>query len=204
MAAKGHFFNRKLHSLLGVVPIGIFLLQHLFINSFILRGPDAFNAAAEFMYHLPFRIVLETFLIFLPLLYHGIYGLYIAFQGQYNTLNYGFFRNWMFILQRVTGVILIVFIAWHVWETRVAAALGVDVNAQMMIDILSSPLMVAIYVIGVVAAAFHFANGMWSFCVTWGITVGPKAQRISTYIWMGVFVILAVGGSLIVFEFARL
>jgi succinate dehydrogenase / fumarate reductase cytochrome b subunit len=204
MAAKGHFFNRKLHSLLGVIPVGIFLVQHLFVNHFIIYGADSFNKAAHFMESLPLRIFLETFFIYVPLLYHAIYGLYIAFQAKHNVLNYGYFRNVMFLLQRITGVILIIFIAWHVWETRIAYALGAEVNAQMMIDILSSPFMIAFYIIGVVSAAFHFANGMWSFCVTWGITVGPKAQRISTYVWMGLFAILSIGGVIIVTTFTSL
>lgn len=204
MASNRHFFNRKLHSLLGVIPVGIFLIQHLFINHFILYGEDKFNAAAHFMESLPLRIFLETFLIYLPLLYHAIYGLYIALQAKHNVLNYGHFRNWMFLWQRITGIFLIIFIAWHVWETRVAAAFGAEVNAQMMVSILDSNIMIAFYILGVVAAAFHFANGMWSFCVSWGVTVGPKAQRISTYIWMVVFAILAIGGSLIVIEFATL
>lgn len=204
MANSRHYFNRKLHSLLGVVPIGFFLIQHLFINHFIIYGPESFNRAAAFMDNLPMKILLETFLIYIPLLYHGIYGLYIAFQAKYNTLNYGYFRNTMYTFQRVTGVLLIIFIAWHVWETRIAAALGAEVSTQMMVDILASPFMVAIYLIGVIAATFHFANGMWSFCVTWGITVGVKAQRISTYVWAVVFVILAIGSSLIVLEFASL
>lgn len=204
MASKGHFFNRKLHSLLGVIPVGIFLVQHLFINHFILYGPESFNAAADFMDSLPLRILLEVFFIFLPLLYHGIYGLYIAFQAKHNVLNYGYFRNVMFMLQRFTGIFLIIFIAWHVWETRIAAALGTPVNAEMMTAILSSPIMMVFYILGVVAATFHFANGMWSFCVTWGITVGPKAQRISTYVWMGVFAILSIGGILILLEFGKL
>ena len=42
----------------------------------------------------------------------------------------------MFILQRVTGVITLIFIAWHVWETRIAAAFGAEVNFDMMEDIL--------------------------------------------------------------------
>lgn len=204
MAKNSYYFNRKLHSLLGVIPLGIFIIQHLFVNHFILYGSESFNRAAQFMDSLPLKIFLETFFIFLPLLYHGIYGLYIAYQSKNNVKNYGYFRNVMFLLQRVTGVILIIFIAWHVWETRVQAAFGVEVNTQMMVDILSSPVMMAIYIIGVVAVAFHFANGMWSFCVTWGITVGPKAQRISTYVWMIVFAILAIGGILIVLEFASL
>jgi succinate dehydrogenase / fumarate reductase cytochrome b subunit len=60
-----------------------------------------------------------------------------------------------------------------------------------MHDVASNPLFFILYIIGVVAAVFHFSNGMWSFLVSWGITVGPKAQRISSYIWMGVFVIVS-------------
>ena len=35
-------------------------------------------------------------------------------------------------LQRVSGVITLIFITWHVWETRIAAAFGHEVNFQMM------------------------------------------------------------------------
>ena len=64
--------------------------------------------------------------------------------------------------------------------------------------------MLAFYIIGVVAASFHLANGMWSFCVSWGITVGPKAQRISTYVWMILFVILSIGFIMTALKFAAL
>ncbi|WP_100373694.1 succinate dehydrogenase cytochrome b558 subunit [Bacillus sp. FJAT-45037] len=194
MAGNREFFNRKMHSLLGVIPVGLFLVQHLVINHFATRGASAFNQASHFMESLPFRYALEIFIIFIPLLYHAIYGIYIAFQAQNNTVRYGFFRNWMFRLQRTSGVFLLIFIAWHVWETRIAAAFGADVNYNMMADILSSPFMLAFYILGVVAATFHFANGLWSFAVSWGITVTPRSQQISTYVTIGIFFILTFVG----------
>lgn len=60
-----------------------------------------------------------------------------------------------------------------------------------MHQIASNPVYFVLYVIGVIAAVFHFSNGMWSFLVSWGITVGPRAQRVSTYVWMGVFVVMS-------------
>ena len=101
-----------------------------------------------------------------------------------------YFRNWMFVLQRISGVITLIFIAWHVWETRIAAAFGKEVNFDMMADIVSSSFNVWFYIIGVVSAVFHFANGLWSFCVSWGITVSPRSQVISTYVTMVFFVVL--------------
>lgn len=194
MAGNREFFNRRLHSLLGVIPVGLFLVQHLVVNQFATRGEESFNTAAEFMANLPFRLALEVFLIYLPLLFHAIYGLYIAFTAKNNTSRFGYFRNWMFMLQRVTGVITLVFVAWHVWETRVAAAFGAEVNFQMMENILSNPFMFWFYVIGVISAIFHLANGLWSFMVSWGITVTPRSQVISTYVTIGIFIALSIVG----------
>ncbi|GAF64147.1 succinate dehydrogenase cytochrome b558 subunit [Alkalihalobacillus trypoxylicola] len=194
MAGNSEYFNRRLHSLLGVIPIGIFLVQHLVVNHFATQGASSFNTASHFMESLPFRYALELFIIFIPILYHGIYGIYIAFTAKNNVQRYNTFRNWMFVLQRFTGVFLLIFIAWHVYETRFQAALGVEVNYDMMADILSSPFMLIFYILGVLSATFHFANGLWSFAVSWGITVSPRAQRIATYVTMAIFVALSFVG----------
>ena len=194
MAGNREFANRRLHSLLGVIPIGVFLTQHLVVNHFITGGPESFNKAAGFMGSLPFRIVLETVIIYLPLLFHAIYGLYIAFTAKSNVKRFGFFRNWMFMLQRVSGVITLIFITWHVWQTRVAAAFGAEVSYDMMHNILSSPFMFVFYLVGILSTIFHFANGLWSFFVSWGITVSPRSQVISTYVTVGVFIVLSFIG----------
>lgn len=194
MAANREFFYRRLHSLLGVIPVGIFLTQHLVVNHFATKGPEAFNKAAHFMEELPFRYVLEIFIIFLPLLFHAIYGLYIAFTAKHNVKRLGFFRNWMFFLQRMTGILTLIFITWHVWETRIAALFGEEVNYDMVANIVDNPFMLAFYIVGILSTVFHFANGLWSFLVSWGITITPRSQRISTYVTLGIFVALSVVG----------
>ncbi len=201
MAGNREFFNRKLHSLLGVIPVGLFLIQHLVINHFATGGEESFNKAAGFMGSLPFRIFLEVFIIFLPLLFHAIYGLYIAFTAKPNVGRYGFFRNWMFFLQRITGVVTLIFVTWHVWQTRIQAAMGTDVNFQMMGDILSSPFMLGFYIVGVISTIFHFSNGLWSFCITWGITLSPRSQVISTYVTVVIFIALSIIGLRAIFAF---
>ncbi|MPQ26251.1 succinate dehydrogenase cytochrome b558 subunit [Bacillus paralicheniformis] len=194
MAGNREFVYRRLHSLLGVIPVGIFLIQHLVVNHFAASGEEAFNNAAHFMENLPFRYVLEIFVIFLPLVYHAVYGVYIAFTAKNNANRFGFFRNWMFVLQRITGIITLIFVSWHVWQTRIAAQMGAEVNFDMMADILSSPIMLGFYIVGVLSTIFHFSNGLWSFAVTWGITVSPRSQRIATFVTMGVFVVLSYVG----------
>ncbi|MGQ0414913.1 succinate dehydrogenase cytochrome B558, partial [Bacillus sp. HC-TM] len=154
----------------------------------------AFNKAAGFMELLPFRYALEIFIIFLPILYHAIYGLYIAFTAKNNAVSYGYFRNWMFVFQRISGIVTLIFISWHVWETRIQAMLGKEVNYDMMADILNNPAMFTFYLVGVVSTIFHFANGLWTFCISWGITVSPRSQRISTYVTLAIFLGLSYVG----------
>jgi succinate dehydrogenase / fumarate reductase, cytochrome b subunit len=201
MAASRDYVSRKLHSLLGVIPLGVFLIQHLTVNHFATRGEEAFNTAAHFMETLPFRYVLETLVIFLPLLFHGIYGVYISFQAKNNVSRYGYFRNMMFLLQRVTGIVALIFITWHVWQTRVQAQFGADVNYNMMADILASPVAVVLYLIGVISVIFHFSNGLWSFFVSWGLTVTPRSQKLFSYVTMVIFVALSIVGIRSIFAF---
>ncbi|MFT8321629.1 MAG: succinate dehydrogenase cytochrome b558 subunit [Bacillus sp. (in: firmicutes)] len=201
MTTNREFIYRRIHSLLGVIPVGVFLIQHLVVNHFATKGAASFNKAAGFMEHLPFRYFLEIFVIFLPIIYHAFYGIYIAFTAKNNTKNYGYFRNWMFYLQRITGVVTLIFIVWHIWETRVAAAMGQEVNYEMMQENLANPWMFAFYLVGVLSTIFHFSNGLWSFCVSWGITVSPRSQLISTYITIGIFVALSIIGVRALFAF---
>ncbi|MFY4774670.1 succinate dehydrogenase cytochrome b558 subunit [Metabacillus sp. RGM 3146] len=199
MAGEREFAYRRLHSLLGVLPLGLFLLEHLIVNHFATGGAESFNKAAGFMESLPFVYVLEILIIFLPLLYHSILGIYIAFTASSNLTRYGYFRNWMFMLQRFTGVLTFIYIVWHIYQTRFQAAMGAEVNYDMMANIFHNPFMVAFYVVGLVSTVFHFSNGLWSFLVTWGITVSPRSQAISTYVTGIVFVVLSyIGISAIV------
>lgn len=195
------YFVRRLHSLLGVIPLGVFLVQHLVINNFATRGPEAFNTAAGVMGNLPFVLVLETFVIYLPILFHGIYGVYIAFTAKNNVGRYGTYRNWMFLLQRITGILAFVFIAIHVYQTRFQVLFGAEVNFDMMADILENPFWFVFYVIGVLSVVFHFANGLWSFMITWGITQSPKSQQVMSYIAIIVFVIVGFIGVQTLFAF---
>lgn len=201
MAQRRDFVNRRIHSLLGVIPIGIFLIVHLTVNYFAVRGPEAFNEASRFMEELPYLIFLEIVIIYLPILFHAIYGIYIAFQAKTNLNNYGYFRNWLFFIQRWTGLFLVIFLAWHIWETRIAHALGDSLNFEMMQDILDNPFMIVFYVVGVLATVFHFSNGLWSFLVTWGIVVTPKSQKITTYVTIIIFVLLSIVGLRAIFAF---
>ena len=37
------------------------------------------------------------------------------------------------------------------------------------------------YLVGVLACVYHFANGVWTAGITWGLWISPKAQQWATY-----------------------
>jgi succinate dehydrogenase / fumarate reductase cytochrome b subunit len=188
------FYSRKIHSLLGVIPLGGFFLEHMLTNfAAVEGGASGFTESVLWLNSLPLVFFLELFGIWLPLLYHGVYGLYIAYQSKPNLNRYNLERNWRYTLQRITGVITFVFIVWHVFETRFQVAVGNVEHEELgglMHNIVTQPLLLSFYVIAIIAASFHFANGLWSFLISWGITVGPRSQRVSSILCLGLFVLV--------------
>jgi succinate dehydrogenase / fumarate reductase cytochrome b subunit len=200
---KNQQFYRKLHSLSGIIPVGVFMTIHLFVNYTATWGVDSYNTAAGFMVNLPFKYVLELFVIFLPLLFHALYGVRIAMQAKNNVNHYGYLRNWMFYFQRITGLLALVFIFWHVWQTKVQVEFnGVEANYDLMANIVDNGWYLALYLIGIISCVFHFVNGIWTFLITWGITVSPKSQKITQYISFGLFIVLSYIGIQAILAFA--
>lgn len=172
------FWWRRLHSLSGVFPIGVFLLEHMFTNSFIVQGPDAYNSKIEFLRSLPYVPAIEIGFIGLPILFHAGYGFYVWFTGKANLSSYPYTKNFLYMLQRWTGLITFAYILYHVYETRIVNALfGTEVSFERMQTLLQNPATFWFYVAGLASVCFHFANGLWGFCISWGITIGPKSQR---------------------------
>src|ERR671917_1621359 len=115
------FILRKLHQLSGIVPLGAFLLEHFYTNSKAVNpqtGEKAFNDAVEWLQGIPYILLGEITFIFIPLLFHAIYGLFITWEARPNNLAYPYPRNWFYTIQRVTGIILFFFILFHVLNFR--------------------------------------------------------------------------------------
>ncbi len=185
---------RRLHSLSGVVPIGIFLLEHFYTNSIALNGAGAFNRAAAAIRHLPFVTAMEVLLIGLPILFHMVLGVLIATTAQANVQRFSYARNWMYVAQRVSGVFLAFFIIFHVWATRLSpeALKGSRDLFAIMHKHLQHPAVLALYVVGTLAACFHLGNGLFGFAIRWGLATSRAAQRRAARVGFAVFAILAI------------
>ena len=179
------FIWRKLHSLLGIIPIGAFFLEHLLSNFEALKGPIAYGEQVRFLNSLPIVRVLEWVFIFIPIIYHGLYGLYIWFRGKSNVVYYPWAGNWMYVAQRWTGLIAVLYIAQHVLRQRfMGISLPENPGAafhKVQIE-LANPVMLAVYIVAMIAICWHFAYGIWLFAAKWGITPGEVARKRFGYL----------------------
>ncbi|HET9794404.1 MAG TPA: succinate dehydrogenase [Thermoanaerobaculia bacterium] len=200
-AEERNFWLHRIHSLTGIVPIGGFLAFHLYENYSALRGAEHYNEVSLALQRLPFALALEIAVIMVPIFFHGIYGLFITSTAAPNYLSYR--RNWMYTLQRFTGVILFAYILFHLWTTRfVNVAHHEDVNLfATMQGVVHNPWLLAFTILGILSATFHLANGIWSFSIVWGITQSPRSQRLMEYVSVVVFVVLSLIGVRAIFAF---
>jgi succinate dehydrogenase / fumarate reductase cytochrome b subunit len=200
--AEKYFLWRRLHSLSGLIPIGLFFLEHLYSNAVSLQGPQAYNELVEGLMKIPYLPVIEVSVIGIPILFHAILGIVIYLTSKSNVLQYSYTNNWRYFFQRITGLIALVYIGYHVWETRIHAALsGQHVQFARMQEILQTPWVFWFYVVGTLSITYHFANGIWTFLITWGVTVTPRSQRYSSYACAVMFFALSAVWMQILFHF---
>ena len=200
------FLLRRLHSLSGIVPIGAFLLEHFISNYESFHGPEAYGKQVAFLNSLPFVLGLEICFIWIPILYHGLYGVYIWWQGDSNVAEYPWQGNWFYTTQRWTGIIAFIYIVQHTYHLRFT---GVHLPTHPMESFakvqgeFQNPWMIAFYAIAIIAASWHFAYGLWLFCAKWGITTGETARRRLGYLCL----LLALGlisiGALSMYGFLK-
>ncbi len=190
---RRHFVLRRLHSLSGIVPVGLFLCIHLWTNSKAIQGQTCFDKAVDDINHLPYLPFVEVFGIFLPLAFHAGYGVKLALEAKPNVGAYGYGRNWLYVLQRITGVIAFVFLVFHLKDFRIAKLLGQMTHHDFFGKPLGlqgqlggeSRLKALFYVLGTSASVFHFANGVRTFLFSWGVTIGTRAQRLAGFATLG-------------------
>jgi succinate dehydrogenase / fumarate reductase cytochrome b subunit len=200
-----HFYLRRWHSITGIVPIGVFLVQHFAGNAFALKGAQAFNQHAEFLLNLPYLPALEVGMVFGPLLFHGIYGLVITAEGDLFRPASGIgvrYHNLAYLLQRISGALLLGFIAYHVWNTRIQGLFfGQTVDYAYMARYFAPVYEKAVYVVGILCACYHFTHGLFNVAYKWGLTVSAASQRGMTYVSLTIFAVMSAVGIQILFAF---
>lgn len=189
------------------MPIGAFLIMHLTTNSSIVwgmidarqgetgveRGVSIFQHEVDFIHSMPFLLLIEIFGLWLPILFHSVLGFVYAFSAKPNTRLYPTGANWRYTLQRVSGYVGFFFLLYHVATARWGwtwlpgsyefnAHAASSTTALMLqggtpgLDAMGIAVSL-FYMIGVSLLVFHFANGLWTAAITWGLTISEKSQK---------------------------
>ena len=203
---RHHFLLRRLHSLSGIVPIGLFVIVHLFTNSqiFFSAGEhDHFQHEVDFIHATPALLWVEIAL-WSAIAFHAALGVVYMVVGTEspvkNVANYPYWSARRYMLQRITAWIALIFIFLHVatlrwrwdifgWFTpfywRGEDVPGLDHKlAEVPLTtpltayaLQKSWLIVAFYLVGVSAAIYHWCNGLWTAAISWGLTITKTAQK---------------------------
>jgi succinate dehydrogenase / fumarate reductase, cytochrome b subunit len=193
------YLLRKLHSLSGLLPVGAFLAEHFWSNSAALVSPEKYNAVSQELQTIPFRPLVELLVIVLPILFHGGYGVYIWLRGRSNVSEYPWVGNWMYTLQRYTGLVAFAFIAWHFYTERILTG-GQSTYHSVARD-LHNPLYLAFFAVGILCSSFHLGVGIWNFLCKWGLAATARAQRAAGQLGAVVGITFSLVGLLILIGF---
>lgn len=205
---------QKLFQLSGIVPLGIFFLIHIFTNSKAMNGERSYNEAILESNQIPFLLVVEFFGVFLPLIFHSIYGMFLSTKTGLIFLNQEYRNRWFYYFQRVSGIFLFIFILFHLLHFRFGllggfglAAIPVAGNEAKAFVIVSSDfqvvLVLIIYILGVLATSWHLAYGIFSFSINWKILVNRESQKLAFKICTGIAILLSAIGINTIFAFSR-
>ncbi len=206
-AGQGHsFFWRRIHSLSGIVPVGAFLIEHFVSNAAATNGPHAYAEQVKFLTGLPFVTALEFFGIWLPIAYHAAYGIFIWLRATPDLKAYPETSNWLYSLQRWSGILALAYMVQHVYYLRFAGthlmyAPGASF-AKVQHELLN-PAMLVWYAVGILSACWHFGYGIFLFCAKWGIVTGARARRGLLYISVVVFIAMSGLGFASLYSFIK-
>jgi succinate dehydrogenase / fumarate reductase cytochrome b subunit len=135
---------------------------------------------------------------------------YIILRGQPNANHYPYKKNVFYVLQRISAVIIVLFILFHVLALKYGAFgenLGFEPHRALgtvgrHFD--SKFLVLFVYPLGILASCFHLANGLWTAAITWGLTISAGAQRRWGYVCTVVFVLVLLAGMVALVAAANL
>jgi succinate dehydrogenase / fumarate reductase cytochrome b subunit len=197
------FWLKRIHSLMGAIPLTAFLVLYFVLGSFIFAGAETFNRVVSTLDSFPLMPLFEIVFIAIPLLIHVMMGLVLVYRSSANVVSYNSYRNWMYLLQRVTGFVVLAFVVFHAWSVWFAPEIaGVRVTYDYMHQHLEPTWIKVFYIVGIIAVVFHLANGLTSALITWGITQGRRSQfAVSIASWI-LMIVMWFWGFRILFAFS--
>jgi len=189
---RANFVQARVASVLAVVPLGLWTVLHIWHNLSAFQGPEAWQAAVTEYPH-PFAEAFAAIVVLLPLALHTMWGVTRLATSRPNNNRYPFYGNLKYLLQRLSAVGVLLFLGAHLWLAMIRPRL-VTGQPEPFADISHEmhyhwPTL-ATYLLGTVGVSYHLANGMQTFCMTWGIVSSERGLRRLEQSAIAVFVLM--------------
>jgi succinate dehydrogenase / fumarate reductase cytochrome b subunit len=194
--ARSGFESSRLGSLLAFLPLGVWTVNHLWNNLAAFDGAAAWQHSVTEYPH-PLAQVATTIVVMLPLVWHAVWGIKRLRTSKVNLGQYSYFANLKYVVQRLSALGLLLFLGAHVWLAFLHPHL-VEGHAEPFSVIASemrhnAPTL-PVYALGVLAVSYHFANGLSSLAMGWGVVSTRGAlKRLDVLVWAVFLLMLAMG-----------
>jgi succinate dehydrogenase / fumarate reductase cytochrome b subunit len=193
---RGRFISNRLGSALAILPLGVWTAIHLWNNLAAFVSPTAWQHAVT-EYPNPFAMGVTLAIVLVPLVWHTAWGLMRIGQSRPNYPRYSYFANLKYVLQRLSALGLLAFLGAHLWLAFLKPRFQegtpepfADIAHEMHFHLPT----LAVYILGVLAIAYHLANGLHSAAMGWGWVAGKNAlRRLELGAWIVMIVMLAMG-----------
>src|SRR4051794_8005337 len=196
MSAARSFLRARMGSILAVVPLGVWTVNHLWNNLSAFKGGAAWQANVTEYGH-PVAFFASSVIVLLPLVLHTIWGIGRLVTVQPNNVKYKFFANAKYTLQRLSAIGVMLFLGAHLWLAMLHPRITTG-RPEPFADITHEmhhhgPTLV-VYLLGTLGVAYHLANGLHSFAMGWGIVTSRRALRkLDFAVILAFLVLLSMG-----------
>jgi succinate dehydrogenase / fumarate reductase cytochrome b subunit len=193
-ATNRAFMQKRWFSLIGLVPLGAYVVAHLLSVSQWWSSPEVYDAAIRDA-HGSWLTWLGTAMLLAFVAYHAVVGLQQIGKARMFSPKPTKVLHWTYILQRIAGIGILLFIPAHVYKAKIAPALsGTPESFEGMHHAFAvAPehlLTLGVYVLGTAGVAYHLAHGLWTASVSFGIVQSEVAQRRMQFVSVGFFLFL--------------
>jgi succinate dehydrogenase/fumarate reductase cytochrome b subunit len=162
---------------------------HVFEATSAIGGRHAFEGSMLGVGDAPITLLLEGLLVLLPLLVHIVLGLHLWARPPEEPSPHA--TPALRTIQRGSGLVVLVFLAFHLAHTFVLELGGADAGLiydRLRVD-MGTPLYLGVYVIGTAAVALHLANGLPAAARRFGL-LGSKGAARNARIAAGAFALV--------------
>ena len=205
----GSFVRSRLGSLLAVVPLAVWTVNHLWNNLSAFHGAAQWQADVTEYRH-PIVFFASGLIALLPLVLHTIWGIGRLLSAQPNNVRYKYFANTKYAVQRLSAIGVMFFLGAHIWLAFLDPRINTgrpEAFAHIAHEMHHHLPTLVVYLLGTLGVAYHLANGLHSFSMGWGIVVSRRAlKRLDVGViviflvllgmsWGAIYALWSAGGS---------